>query len=313
MNWQLKAITQKLVSILPCSRRINYLLQRYVTVGMVLPEAFVIDRLEHAQKHLHSQKSWGKKTLADATILEIGTGWYPLVPMAFMLMGAQRIYTADIHPLYAAASINQSILALLRLAEQHQLQVLLPGFNPAKLLILKKALKTPTAAAKMKILQLNPLILKPSYENLPSKQFDLVVSNNTLQFVEPSKIGVLFASLQSAMAVGGVISVAIDYTDEFSHGDGRIGPFNFLRFSAAQWRFWTNALNRPNRLRHIDYRVLFTAQFELVIEEKDMETAVALEKRMLHSDFHQYSQAELLVKHAYLVALNNTLPCEPSY
>jgi hypothetical protein len=305
MQWQLKAITQKFVSLLPYSREVNYLLHRYVTVGADLPEAFVLDKLHHASQHLKSQQQFGKVKLSEATVLEIGTGWYPVVPMALMLMGAKRIFTADIHPLYSANSINQSIHALLRLADQNKLEALLPGFHRDKLLRLQQALHAQSAASKMQILHLCPVCFIKPFQSLNKGPFDLIVSNNTLQFVEPTQIANLLDSLQRAMALRAVISLAIDYTDEFSHADSRIGPFHFLRFSKAQWRFWSNSLNAPNRLRHIDYRRIFTSKFVLMEEALIMEEPLILKKTILHPDFLHYKEDELLVKHAYLVGIKD--------
>src|ERR1051325_10025252 len=94
-KWILKAIVQKTISFLPFKHRINFLFQKYVTKGVFLTEVYFEDRLTHAVNHLKGyQKLSDKKVPAKA--LELGTGWYPVVPITLFLCGADEIHSIDI-------------------------------------------------------------------------------------------------------------------------------------------------------------------------------------------------------------------------
>lgn len=53
--------------------------------------------------------------------LEIGTGWYPVVPIALFLSGADRICTIDISPLMTHANILTTIDRYLQYADSLKL------------------------------------------------------------------------------------------------------------------------------------------------------------------------------------------------
>src|SRR5437868_2794118 len=50
--WIAKAIVQKAISFLPFKHNINYLLQKYVTIGVFLTDALMEDKLLHCKNHL---------------------------------------------------------------------------------------------------------------------------------------------------------------------------------------------------------------------------------------------------------------------
>lgn len=93
-KWILKAIVQKSISFLPYSKNINYIFQKYVTKGVLLSDEYFYDRLGHASKHLKSYSKYSSSF--PKKCLEIGTGWYPIIPVSFFLAGAERIYSVDI-------------------------------------------------------------------------------------------------------------------------------------------------------------------------------------------------------------------------
>jgi regulatory protein YycI of two-component signal transduction system YycFG len=94
-KWKQKAIVQKIISYLPWSHQINYIFQKYVTKGVYLSEEYFLDRLGHAREHIKGYQKYAGKTIPNTT-LEIGTGWYPIVPISFFLAGSDEIYSVDI-------------------------------------------------------------------------------------------------------------------------------------------------------------------------------------------------------------------------
>ena len=82
---------------MPNSNRLNFIFQKYVTKGVQLTEYYFEDRLIHAKKHIESYDKNASRKMS--TTLEIGTGWYPVVPISLFLQGAEQINTVDISSL----------------------------------------------------------------------------------------------------------------------------------------------------------------------------------------------------------------------
>ena len=95
-KWKLKAVVQKLLSFLPSPERANYWFQKNVTKGVILSDEHLGYKLLHAQDHIGYLKKWGAKSEGN-TVLELGTGWYPIVPIMMYLSGiSHRIISLDI-------------------------------------------------------------------------------------------------------------------------------------------------------------------------------------------------------------------------
>ena len=106
--WIVKAVIQKVISFLPRSQKINYLFQKHVTKGVYLTDDYFIDRLLHAQNHV-SYFSKYTKTNDSFNVLELGTGWYPVIPIYMFLSGASKIYSVDINNLVSEKNLKQTI------------------------------------------------------------------------------------------------------------------------------------------------------------------------------------------------------------
>ncbi len=88
-KWIIKAVVQKSISYLPYSQRINYFFQKHVTGGVRLNDEHFGLKLQHAREHHHYLLTFGGEN-ADRTILELGTGWYPVIPLLFFLTGLRK-------------------------------------------------------------------------------------------------------------------------------------------------------------------------------------------------------------------------------
>ncbi len=301
MKWILKAVVQKIISFLPGTYRVNLLFQRHITVGRELPEAFVKDKVRHAQWHIGNQITYGTVLFETAGILEIGTGWYPVVPVVFFLAGATDIVTTDIRKLYTRSSVNSTLRAVIRLCEHKALPEGLPPFPASRINVLKEALKLKSVPAKFKMLHITSTICKSTKYTIASQSRDLIVSNNTLQFIRKEELSDFFVELGRIARAGSILSMAVDLTDEFSHSDTSIGPYHFLKFSDFEWRLITSRLNSPNRLRWSDYRNLVPGNFKIIREELDEDQQHEADKIPIHPQFKRYSKSDLLIRHARFV------------
>src|SRR5437763_4252220 len=95
-HWKIKATVQGLIARLPYSRFWNEMFQTYVTRTLDLTTSCFEAKLGHCQQHLEALRQL-RPNAADAfTALDVGTGWYPVVPIAFHLCGSKRVWTFDI-------------------------------------------------------------------------------------------------------------------------------------------------------------------------------------------------------------------------
>lgn len=128
----MKAIVQKVVSHLPAAHKINYLVHKHITVGKDLSEDFFLDRLSHFTNHYRFLKQYHANPGPDLNVLELGTGWHPIVPVAFFLSGHTDIITIDVRPQLYSEMVEQTLGWFLKLNEDGRLRKYIPELQPRK-------------------------------------------------------------------------------------------------------------------------------------------------------------------------------------
>src|ERR1700761_2751021 len=116
-RWLLKAAAQKALSFLPATHACNYLLQKHVTGSLALDTARLKLKIDYARRHLDIWTSVNRSSLDDISICELGTGWYPVLPIVFYLCGAAKIWTLDKASLLRRANIVKTIQLLAELVQ----------------------------------------------------------------------------------------------------------------------------------------------------------------------------------------------------
>lgn len=254
-RWKQKAIVQKVISYLPFDHRINFLFQKYVTRGVALTDEYFDDRLSHARTHLDNFRRLSGQEVPGRT-LEIGTGWYPVVPIALFLTGVEQIHSVDLRPLISRARIATTIR---RYLQAHEAGQLAPGLAviPERLAALTALLArwrwTPLSEM-LRAIHVRYLVEDARHLSLPDDSIDLVHSNNTLEHIYPAVLVPILEEFKRVVRRdGGVMSHFIDMSDHFAHFDRSITIYNFLRFSDRAWQLIDNSVQPQNRLRLPDY------------------------------------------------------------
>src|ERR1700680_858931 len=118
-RWLLGAMAQRLESLVPGHELLHYLLQLYITKSLRLNPAQFQARLS-GEFRQHLQTCFAAK--ADQTtapnVLELGTGWYPIAPIAFYLCGASKIWTFDLRPRLRAATVRRVLQLFIEASER---------------------------------------------------------------------------------------------------------------------------------------------------------------------------------------------------
>ena len=298
-KWLLKAALQKSISFLPFSRRINYVMQRHVSRGLWLSDDFFREKIRMAKQHLASCEKLPENTL------EIGTGWHPLVPLAFFLAGVDEVHTADHYPHLSRKTLQESLdffagpgAAIL---EEEGFPV--KAERMEKLLEVQQMRELSTKELLGKLNIRVHLLKNGQLPGMTAGSFDLVHSNNTLAHIYDEKLVLLLREMRRMIKPEGILSHMIDLCDHFAHIDPAISVFHFLKYSDKQWRLRDNPLQAQSRNRLPDYLRLFE-QAGLHVYESHCQTGriEELQQIKLHERFRKYTTDELLVTQAHLLA-----------
>jgi Methyltransferase domain len=305
-KWILKAIVQKTISYLPFSSSINYVFQKYVTKGVYLTDEYFYDRLGHAKEHIEAFSSHSSKKTPE-TCLELGTGWYPVVPIAFFLIGVEKIYSVDISFLTSKERIYTTISKFLE-AEERKVLTDYVKYQPQKFQILKEIYEHYAQYTLEEILEkLNIVYLIEDARklSLPDNSVDLINSNNTFEHIYPDILAPIIQDFKRVVKKKtGVMSHFIDMSDHFAHFDKSINIYNFLQFSKAQWSIIDNSIQPQSRLRLSDYKKMYADLGIPILEEKNRPGEIEWVKAMqLHDDYKNYSLEDIAITHTQLVSV----------
>jgi len=292
MRWVAKALLQKGLSALPQPERTNYLLQRYVSRSLPVPDRGLRRRFERAEQHVRAYREHGpERPLAEAVFYEFGAGWDLGVPLAFWILGVEHQILVDLRPNLRLDLVNTTVERLNRIAAERGERA--PGPPVDSLDELE---------GRFGIRYLAPCDARDT--GLPPRSVDFVSSTSTLEHVPSEDIVPILAECRRLLRPDGALSCRIDLTDHFSHFDGSISPYNFLRFDERSWGVLNSALLHQNRLRRSDYvRALERAGFDLVSERawapKNADPLAGIHPA---ERFRAYEPADLAVQKLRLVA-----------
>ncbi|HLP21116.1 MAG TPA: class I SAM-dependent methyltransferase [Chitinophagales bacterium] len=258
-KWILKAIVQKTISYLPFSHNINYVFQKYVTKGVNLSDDYFYDRLGHAREHLDYYKKYSGKP-APETSLEIGTGWYPIVPITFFLAGSSKIYSVDISFLTSKERLATTIHKIIECNDRNLLKDYV-SILPERWAVLTgiiEQLDSLTLEEMLSRLNITYLIEDARKLSLADSSIDLVNSNNTFEHIYPEILIPILKDFKRVVKKnGGIMSHFIDMSDHFAHFDKSINVYNFLQFTDTQWQWIDNSIQPQSRIRIYDYKKIY--------------------------------------------------------
>jgi len=308
----IKAFVQKTISFLPASHKINYIFQKYVTKGVNLSDEYFYDRLGHARDHIKSFQKYSDKSI-PTTCLEIGTGWYPIVPISFFLLGADKIYSVDITFLTSKERLGTTLKKIIESNKSEQLKNYI-NFLPERFEVISKLLSDYDKFSLEEVLhKLNITYLIEDARNLslPDNSIDLVNSNNTFEHIYPDiLIPILKEFKRVVKKPGGVMSHFIDMSDHFAHFDKSINIYNFLQFSDNQWKWIDNSIQPQNRNRIYDYRQIYDDLNIPISDESFREGRInELNTIPLADKFRNRPLEEVAKSHCHFVSCwNNSAP-----
>lgn len=169
------------------------------------------------------------RPVQGAVVLEIGSGWFPVLPMVLTAKGAGLVVMTDI--------------------EAHQDE----GTTEAARKAVEARGETPALDRLKYVAPFEPGMLAES-------SVDMVVSRTVLEHIPPDDLSTLLTHLRGRMKPGGLHIHLVDNSDHWEHRDKSISRIEFLTRPAWLHKLlWWALDGGENRLRHSQYVELFRA------------------------------------------------------
>jgi SAM-dependent methyltransferase len=242
--------------------------------------------------------------VSGKTVLELGTGWEPIMPILFYLKNALSIISVDRNRLLFPVSITRSAEFLLKRADRISKEIKIPvPVIESKLAVLKNGdLKTLLSA--MKTDYRSPSDAR--HISQADNSVDIVFSHNVLEHIPPRIIMEIFIEFRRILAPNGRMCHMIDNTDHWAQHDTSITYANFLKFGDRLWNFFQiNPLDYQNRMRHSEYlRLMEKTGFHLLRDESwtDESLIPVLQSMKIHPRFRSFSVIDNATLCTFVVA-----------
>jgi SAM-dependent methyltransferase len=253
-SWIAKAAVQKTISGLPWGwgYSANDFLRRHVSKGAGLSSLVFEQRCINAARHVEVGLP-----LRDEPVLELGTGWYPVVPVALYLCGFSSITSVDLVQHTDAEGLREVALRFVDLEDRQALRAVLPHYAPDRIDKLRQVVRGTGRTLAPADVDLTLMTGDAARLPISVRQTGLIISNSVMEHIYPEVLNPILVEFRRILRPDGCMSHVIDLSDHFAHLDARITPYNFLRFTDRWWRAIDNSIQPQSRLRVDDYRNLF--------------------------------------------------------
>jgi len=243
MRWQLMVLKRAAFSRVPFNNAIRNLRRRWFGYP---PDAHNLRGTLANLAQMKAALAVAGRAFEGATILELGSGWFPTIPIMLSLGGARRIYTSDLVPHMDEITFGATVAFLkTTFPEDRHLQAM-------------------NRLADLPVTYLAPF----DADQIPDGSLDFVISRTVLEHIPESDLKRLLASLRRKLAPGGLMVHLVDHSDHLEHSDKSISRINFLTWSSSKHALinWLMC-EGENRLRHHQYHALFSAAGYDVLHE----------------------------------------------
>lgn len=248
MYWKTKGLLQKIIGTLPAGETLHYQLQRRFGGMRDFRREFLL-KVDDWESMIQQLRADGM-TVEGARLMEIGTGWYPTLPLACHLAGAARVDTLDLNRMLKPDLVRQCVVAL---GEQLERIARVAGADPAAVEARYRRLSASTAFDDPAALTDGVVRYRAPADatrpELPEGSVDAVFSNSVLEHVPPAVLHAICAASMRILAPGGRMFHSVNCGDHYAYVDRDIHQLHYLQFSDEEWAFWNNRFLYQNRLR----------------------------------------------------------------
>jgi SAM-dependent methyltransferase len=299
MRWYLVAMLNTMKQMLPLQAQLRAAKRKFIPYSTDI-DAHTLDQgLDQVAALIEDGMS-----LQGKRLLELGTGWQPVIPLLFSLAGCREVMMVDAQRLMDAASFSGVCRKLTAYADVIGKRLGLAPEWVAGTLTEASAAPFDQALARLRLKYVAPCDAR--HTGLADGAIDVVTSRAVLEHIRPHILEELFCEFRRILAPDGKMCHVVDNSDHWRQVDPSISFANFLQYSDRVWALaGINPLDYMNRLRHSDYVALLARTgFEVCIDrsEPHAETLRSLSSLKLAARFGSKSPEDLAIINSLLVA-----------
>ena len=221
-----------------------------------------------------------KIALDQRNIIEIGSGWAPVIPYFMLYLGkAKKVSTFDLNCHFSRKNV-------IKLNE-----IFYSDFN-----------------VQIRANSTAPYSLPEQIDYFPNTNLihtdlpeaDLIFSRFVLEHVKPKDISLMHHKFKRELKPGSIIVHLISPSDHRAYVDGNLSLQDFLQYSDTEWQRKQTRFDYHNRLRLPQYLKIFReAGMELLHVEYDQpdfnsRSYKKFKELQLHKDFQNFTEEELI-------------------
>lgn len=301
-QWQRRALIYRFFDTVPGGHQLFELVRMF---GGGLRN-FDVGKRKYAIFEMCNLLSSENKSVAGQKLVEIGSGWHPVLPALFYAMGASSIIMTDIvrhmRQDYVESTIDYLIQHTDVIAE-------ITGISGDLITSRWMELK-PGKHSWLDVWQDKGIVYEAPFDfaetEWPSDSVDMIYSNSCLGYIPLSILEQIFKESARLLRPGGWIAHDISVYDDYSAIDKSITPLNFLGYSEAEWeRMGNSRLHYQNRLRPQRYFDLAQGNDLQILVFRRLQkqiTTAMLDRSKLDTAFQEMPDEELLCAHLLLLA-----------
>ena len=249
IKWYIKYLLSTILGIMPFRHKLHQLAQKIIGSHVLDEEEMLSRALELlllSKKHMNGD-------IHNLNLLEIGTGWYPYVPIISYLLGARNIVTVDINPWLTHENLHKTIKSVIKNSCEIQKSLAVDehsyrsNINKLKEIVDAK----PTNLSILKELNINYLPGMDVNDIKVSDQdkFDIILSANVLEHIDPDMLAKIYRSMIEVSSETGIMVHRFNPADHFAKLSG--STLTFLTVSDFVWNTFLGGrgISYHNRLR----------------------------------------------------------------
>lgn len=251
MDWRIKGIVQGLLSVTPGGTAANDWLQRHMggrkSVDGQIRAKIRNDWLVH-MRHFDQLGI----DLRGKHMVEVGTGWLPVMPLCFALAGVRRCCTIDLRRHLSP----QAVLLTVRHLAPCLAQIAKASGQNEKVIGARWRAWSQCTDGEAVLRDAGVSYIAPADAtacDLDNSSVDIVFSNSVLEHVPAAVLDALMVETRRILKPGGLALHSVNCGDHYAYFDPTITPIHYLRYSEQAWRKWNNELQYQNRLRPVDF------------------------------------------------------------
>lgn len=294
MNWRVKGLVQRALGAVPGGVQVNDWLQRSLGGLRDFPGTVRTKVVSDWLVLVEGLKEMGAEP-EGLRLLEVGSGWMPVLPVCFSLAGASSCTTVDVTR-HMNAGLTFRMLAALEeylpaIAEASRRSL---GQVTSDYKALRSARTLEELLERARIDYISPADARST--GLSDNVLDVVFSNNVFEHVPRDVLAGILSESRRILKPGGISMHCTNCADHYAYFDRSITFLNYLSYSEQEWEFWNNKLLYQNRLRPEDFARLATeAGLEVPLEKMRTrpELLRVLPGMRIAPEFQHYSAEQL--------------------